>query len=104
MRPNKDTHKNFILWYKDVFGLTAYAATALYDVQMLKEKETLSKHDDNTVAIICKAVSKDNGQSVAKLAATRLKLLCFLDQAPRLNLAFGRYDRQAACVDHNDND
>ncbi len=41
------------------------------------DKVTPSKLDNNAAANICKAVSKDTGQSVAELAATRLKLLCF---------------------------
>jgi hypothetical protein len=77
MACNKDTRMNFVAWYKGVFCFTASAAIALYDVQMLKDKETLSKLDNNSVANICKAVSKDTGQTVAKLAATRLTLLCF---------------------------
>ncbi len=32
---------------------------------------------DDAVANVCKAVSKDVGQSVAKIAATKLKLACF---------------------------
>ncbi len=53
------------------------AATALYEVQMLKDAKTLSELDDDAIANICKAVSKDTGQSVAKIAATKLKLMCF---------------------------
>jgi hypothetical protein len=74
---NKDIRKNHMAWYKDVFGFMAPAATALYNVQMLKDKETLSKLDKNAIANICKVVNKDTCQSVAILAATRLKLLCF---------------------------
>ncbi len=37
----------------------------------------LSELDDDALANICKAVSKDTGQSVSKVAATRLKLVCF---------------------------
>jgi hypothetical protein len=53
------------------------AATALYEVQMLKGAKTLSDLDNDAIANICKAVSKDTGQSVAKIAATKLKLACF---------------------------
>jgi hypothetical protein len=77
MARDKDTRKNFIAWYKEEFGFTANAAAALYDVQMLKTCSTLSEPDKNAIANICKAVSKDTGQSVAKVAATRLKLVCF---------------------------
>jgi hypothetical protein len=74
---NSDTRDNFLLWYIQEFGFNPNAATALYDVQMLKDVETLSELDDDAVANICKAVIKDTGQSVAKIAATKLKLTCF---------------------------
>jgi hypothetical protein len=38
---------------------------------------TLSELDNDAIANICKAISKDNGQSVAEIAATKLKLVCF---------------------------
>jgi hypothetical protein len=44
---------------------------------MLKDAKTLSELDNDAIANICKAVSKDTGQSVAKIAATKLKLACF---------------------------
>jgi hypothetical protein len=77
MERDKDTHKNFVAWYREEFGFTANAPAALYDMQMLKTCLTLSELDDDAIANICKAVSKDTGQSVAKVAATRLKLVCF---------------------------
>jgi hypothetical protein len=76
MARDKYTRKNFILWYKEEFGFTANAATALHDVQMLKDTLTLSELDNDTIANICKAISKDTGQSVAQIAATKLKLVC----------------------------
>jgi hypothetical protein len=72
-----DTRDNFLLWYIQEFGFTLNVATTLYEVQMLKDAKTLSELDDDTVANICKAVSKDTGQSVAKITATKLKLTCF---------------------------
>ncbi len=77
MGPNSDTRENFLLWFTKEFGFSCNAATLLYDVQMLKDAQTLSELDDDTVANICKAVSKDVGQSVAKIAATKLKHACF---------------------------
>jgi hypothetical protein len=77
MTRDKDTHENFIPWYKDEFGFTANATTALHNVQILKDATTLSELNDNAIANICKAISKDTGQSVAKIAATKLKLVCF---------------------------
>jgi hypothetical protein len=44
---------------------------------MLKDAKTLSELDNDAIANICKAVSKDIGQSVAKIATTKLKLTCF---------------------------
>jgi hypothetical protein len=44
---------------------------------MLKDAKTLSELDNDAVANICKAVSKNTGQSVAEIAATKLKLKCF---------------------------
>jgi hypothetical protein len=77
MARDKDTYENFFAWYKEEFGFTANAGTALHDVQMLKACSTLSELDNDAIANICKAISKDTGQLVAKVAATRLKLACF---------------------------
>ncbi len=77
MTRNSDTRDNFLLWFIQEFGFYANAATTLYDVQMLKDAKTLSELDNDAVANICKAVSKDTGQSVAEIAATKLKLRCF---------------------------
>jgi hypothetical protein len=78
MAPNTDTRANLIAWFTMEFGFSIATATALHDVQVLKDAQALSKLDDNdAVANICKAVGKDVGQSVAKLAATKLKLACF---------------------------
>jgi hypothetical protein len=71
------TQDNFLLWYIQEFGFNLNAATALYDVQMLKDAKTLSELDNDAIANICKAVSKDTGQSVAKIATTKLKLAYF---------------------------
>jgi hypothetical protein len=72
-----DKCSQLIGWYEEVLGFTNLAATTLCDVQMLKDKKTLSKLDDNAIENICKVVCKDTGQSVAELATTRIKLLCF---------------------------
>jgi hypothetical protein len=77
MARDKDTRENFIAWYKEEFGFTANASTTLHDVQMLKTASTLSELDNDAIANICKAISKDTGQSVAKVAATKFKLACF---------------------------
>jgi hypothetical protein len=76
MAINSDTQENFLLWFIQEFGFSTNAATALQDVQMLKDAQTLSELDNDAVANVCKAVSKDISQSVAKIAATKLKLAC----------------------------
>ncbi len=77
MMRNSDTRENFFLWFIQEFGFSTNAATALHDVQMLKDSQTLSELDYDAIANIYKAVSKDFGQSVVKIAATKLKLACF---------------------------
>jgi hypothetical protein len=77
MARDADTSKNFVMWYIQEFGFNINAATTLHDVQMLKDAKTLSELDDDAIENICKAVSKDTGQSVAKIAATKSKLACF---------------------------
>jgi hypothetical protein len=74
---DKDTRENFLAWYIQEFGFNTNAATTLHDVQMLKDAKTLSELDNDTTASICKAVSKDTGQSIAEIAATKYKLVCF---------------------------
>jgi hypothetical protein len=64
---NSDTRDNFLLWYIQEFGFNPNAATTLYDVQMLKDAKTLSELDDDTVANICKAVSKDTASQLPRL-------------------------------------
>jgi hypothetical protein len=77
MARDTNTHKNFIAWYIQEFGFNTNAATALHNVQMLKDAKTLSELNNDAIANICKAISKDTGQSVAEIAATKLKLVCF---------------------------
>ncbi len=78
MAPNSDTRENLITWFTNEFGFTRNAAIALHDVQALKDAQALSElDDDDAVANVCKAVGKDVGQTVAKIAATKLKLACF---------------------------
>ncbi len=74
---NSNTWDNFLFWYIQEFGFDLNATTALYNIQMLKDAKALSELDNDAVANICKAVSKDTGQSVAEIAATKLTLTCF---------------------------
>jgi hypothetical protein len=78
MALNSDTRENIITWFTHEFGFSRDAAIALHDVQALEDAQALSElDDDDAVANVCKAVGKDVGQSVAKIAATKLKLVCF---------------------------
>ncbi len=78
MALNTDTRENVITWFTREFGFSRNAATTLHDVQALKDAQALSElDDDDAVANVCKAVGKDVGQSVAEIAATKLKLACF---------------------------
>ncbi len=78
MAPNMDTRENVITLFTREFGFSCNAATALHNVQALKDAQALSElDDDDVVANVCKVVGKDVGQFVAKLAATKLKLACF---------------------------
>jgi hypothetical protein len=77
MARDANTRENFIAWYIQEFGFNTNAATALRNVQMLKDANTLSELNNDAIANICKAVSKDTDQSVAEIAATKLKLVCF---------------------------
>jgi hypothetical protein len=78
MAPNTDTQENLITWFTREFGFSCNAATVLNNVQALKDAQALSElDDDDAVANVCKAVGKDVGQSIADLAATKLKLARF---------------------------
>jgi hypothetical protein len=78
MAPNTDTQENIITWFTREFGFSCNTATALHNVQALKDAQASSKLDeDDAVANVCKAVGKDVCQSVAEIAATKLKLACF---------------------------
>ncbi len=78
MAPNLDTWENVITWFTREFGFSCNAVTTLHDVQALKDAQALSEvDDDDAVTNVCKVVGKDVGKSVAKIAATKLKLACF---------------------------
>jgi len=78
MALNTDIRANLIAWFTMEFSFSINAATALHNVQAHKDAQALSKlDDDDAVANVCKGVGKDVGQSVAKIAATKLKLACF---------------------------
>jgi hypothetical protein len=98
MTRNSDIRDNFLLWFIQEFGFNTNAAITLYNVQMLKDAKTLSELDNDKVTNICKAVSKDTGQLVAKIATTKLKLACFwIRHQPDLERDWG--DLQTTCKD-----
>jgi hypothetical protein len=69
MALNSDTRENLITWFTNEFGFTCNAAITLHNVQVLKDAQALSElDDDDAIANVCKAVGKDVGQSVAKIA------------------------------------
>jgi hypothetical protein len=43
MAPNLDTQENIITWFTKEFGFSRNAATALHDVQVLKNAQALSE-------------------------------------------------------------
>jgi hypothetical protein len=97
MARNSDTQDNFLLWYIQEFGFNLNVTTALYDVQILKDAKTLSELDDDTIANICKAVSKDTGQSVAEIAHDQIEACVLLDQTPAPDLERDQGDRKTTC-------
>jgi hypothetical protein len=99
MARNSDTRDNFLLWFSQEFGFHLNAVTALYDVQMLKDAKTLSGLDNGADANICKAVSEDTGQSVAEIAATKLKLTCFWIRHQYRTLREIGGDQKTTCED-----
>ncbi len=52
------TKAKILLWYKDVFGLNAPVAAALYEEQLLQDKETLAKIKDSKIDSICCAIRR----------------------------------------------
>ncbi len=72
MAPNTHTWANIIAWFTMELGFSINAATALHDVQVLKDAQALSElDDDDAVANVCKAVGEEVGTSVAELAANK---------------------------------
>ena len=65
------------MWYKDVFGFSNQVATALYDVQLFKDKQTIPEFSDGEIDNVCRSLCHDSGLPIPKVAVTRLKLLSF---------------------------
>jgi hypothetical protein len=69
---------NFITWYCEVFGFSPSVATALYEVQQIKDAKTFRELDDDLIDNIYRALHKDKTHTgIAELAVSRLKLLAF---------------------------
>jgi hypothetical protein len=74
--PDLDACKDIVVkWYKSVFGFTDSVATALYDKQLLRDKNTLAELSDNEVDNVIRAIRRT--QAVTKLSLVRLKLAIF---------------------------
>jgi hypothetical protein len=71
---NKDTRVNYIGWYREVFGFSNQIATALYDEQFFKDKQTISEFSDSEIDNVCRSLRRASG---LPMAMTRLKLLTF---------------------------
>ena len=65
MAPNTDTRENVITWFTREFGFSRNAATALHNVQALKDALALSELDDDD------AIAKTARRS-AKMSANPL--------------------------------
>ena len=75
---DQDTKQNFVAWYRDVFGFSLSVATALYEVQQLRDAKAFSELDDDLMDNIFGALRKDKTHDgIAELAVSRLKLLTF---------------------------
>jgi hypothetical protein len=74
--PDLDACKDiFVKWYKSVFGFTDSVATALYDEQLLHDKDSLAELNDNEVDNIMCAIRRHH--AIAELSLARLKLAIF---------------------------
>ena len=61
--------------YKDVFGFTDTVAKALYDEQLLQDKNTLAELSDSEVDNVMHAIRPI--QAIAELSSAQLKLAIF---------------------------
>ena len=74
--PYLDACKDIVVnWYKSVSGFTDPVATALYDEQLLHDKNTLAELSDNEVDNVMRAIRRS--QAITELSSTRLKLAIF---------------------------
>jgi hypothetical protein len=74
--PDLDKCKDIVIkWYKSVFGFTDPVATALYDKQLLRDKDSLVELNDNKVDNVMRAIRRHH--AIAELSSARLKLAIF---------------------------
>jgi hypothetical protein len=74
--PDLDKCKDIVIkWYKSVFGFTDSVAMALYDEQVLRDKDSLVELNDNEVDNVMRAIRRHH--TIAKLSLARLKLAIF---------------------------
>ncbi len=74
---NTDTMAKFLLWYKDVFGFTGLGASTLYNKQLLKNKQTLTKISNGVINSICFSIRHDPSKPIAKISVAWLKFGIF---------------------------
>ena len=74
--PDLDACKDILVkWYKNVFGFADLVATALYDEQLLRDKDSLAELNDNEVDNVMRVIRRHH-------AIAELSLAHFLDQGP----------------------
>ena len=74
--PDLDACKDIVVkWYKNVFGFTDSVAKALYDKQLLRDKNTLAELSDSKVYNVMRAICRT--QAIAELSSAQLKLVIF---------------------------
>ena len=71
-----DACKDIVIkWYKNVFGFTNSVAKALYDEQLLNNKNSLAKLSDSKVDNVICAIRRT--QAIAELSSARRNLAMF---------------------------
>jgi hypothetical protein len=55
---NLDTRENIITWFTREFGFSRNAATALHDVQALKDAQALSELDNEALQMSARRLAK----------------------------------------------
>jgi hypothetical protein len=66
---------NIVGWFKSVMGFTYSVAKALYDTQLLRNKDSLAELNDNEVDNVMRAIRRHH--AIAELSSAQLKLVIF---------------------------